>query len=121
MPWLSLTAAAVGAYTAKQKADAAKAGGSSVMGAGMGVGMNTDGRTSEAVFDNSGWNVSFGSSKIDSTAVKTVDQAGPSTPNSLGLNDALASFGDMLPGDNKTMVYVAIGALVLIAWKRKKK
>jgi len=89
--------------------------------AGGGMGMTTDARTSEAVFDNSGWNVSFGSSKIDSTAVKSVDQAGPSTPNAIGINDPLSSLGQLLPTDNKTMIYVAIGAVVLIAWKRKKK
>lgn len=111
MAWIAAVASVAGAAIS---ANAKK-------GAGPAMGMTTDARTSEAVFDNSGWNVSFGSSKIDSTAVKTVDQAGPSTPNSLGINDPLSSIGQLLPTDNKTLIYVAIGAVVLIAWKRKKK
>lgn len=108
--WISAAASVAGAAIS---ANAKK-------GTGSMPGMATDARTSEAVFDNSGWNVSFGSSKIDSTAVKSVDQAGPSTPNSMGFNDPLSSLGQLLPTDNKTLIYVAIGAIVLISWKRKK-
>lgn len=85
------------------------------------MGVKSDNRTSEAVFDNSGWNVSFGSSRIDSTAVKTVDQ-NASQPSGLGsASSFLPSLGQLSPDEQKTMLYVAIGAVVLIAWKRKKK
>lgn len=83
-------------------------------------GPSMDARSTEAVFDNSGWNINFGSGKIDSTAVKTVDQAGSSAPNGTAYGDPLASMGQMLGGNNNTLIYAALAGVFLLAWKRKK-
>lgn len=129
MPWIALASAAVGAYGAKEKAKAQTAMAGEMAGK-MSPAMSSDGRTVETVFDNSGWNVSFGSSKIDSTAVKSVDQAGPSLPQSQTTAQGVPSYGmgAYAPGlsgslggiDQTTMIYIAVAAVVLIAWKKKK-
>ena len=122
MAWTAIAAAGVSAYAAKQKIDAAEKSGGGALGMGSN-GIATDGRTAEAVFDNSGWNVSFGSSRIDSTATKTVDQDGASVPNSLSPSP-FAGFGQSLgqaTGLTETqMVYAAVAVGLVLVWKRKK-
>lgn len=85
-----------------------------------------DGRTTEAVFDNSGWNINFGSGSIDSTATKSVDQAGaagPAFPSMPDYADPLAGLGQMMPAmpADKTLIYAGVGLLALLALKRKSK
>lgn len=119
MAWVSLGTAAIGAYgaieTSKNKA---KSGGAS----GMGMGMETDARSVNAIFDNSGWNVSFGNSEIDSTAEKSQSANGASVPNSinpgqtvLGQQSGVAGLGI----DPQFLIYGAIGLLLVMAWKKK--
>ena len=77
-----------------------------------------DYRTTEAVFDNSGWNVSFGSSRITSSAEKETNLKGADGSGS-GLSSGL---GGMLAGmDQGTMLLIAgLGLAVLIAIKKRK-
>jgi len=82
-----------------------------------------DGRTVEAVFDNSGWNINFGGGSIDSTATKSVDQAGAKGPALPTFADPLAAVGQMLPAipADKTLIYAGVGLVAMIALKRKSK
>lgn len=121
MAWMALAMAGVSAYTAKQKADAAQAGGDM-----MGMTNKPDLRTNEAVFDNSGWNVSFGSSKIDSTASKTTELSGASAPGA-GLTAGGGSGLGFVPAMSNSlgiteqqMIYGAVAVGLLLVWKKKK-
>lgn len=74
--------------------------------------------TNEAVFDNSGWNVSIGGGAIDSTAEKTTSQSGATAPGSgFGQLFSQAGLGGI---DRTTMVYGAAALLILVmVWKKK--
>lgn len=130
MAWIALGVAAIGAYSKTQEAKTAKAGGG-MPGMGGSMGMETEARSVDAIFDNSGWNVSFGSSKIESVADKTLSQTGASAPVSpaMGVNQPVpyglspysqaAPFG--LQGiDSNTLIYAGLGLALVIAWKNKK-
>jgi hypothetical protein len=120
MAWIAAAISAVGGVVAAKQRSAANS-----IGMGQGMQAATDARTSEAVFDNSGWNVSFGSSKIDSTASKTIAQEGPApstnmaaTPVGYGQPGISAS----LPALNSSnmLTYAAIAGIFLIVWKKRK-
>lgn len=121
MAWIAAAIGAVGSVaSAKIKANG------SAIGMGHGVGMNTDARSVENIFDNSGWNVSFGSSKIDSTASKTTSQAGAVVPNSVSQSqgDPLAGLGNSLGQSvasiDPVLIYAGVGVLALMALKKRK-
>lgn len=62
------------------------------------------------VFDNSGWNVAFSGSKVDSAASKTNDLSAPTQDYGGGIQD----YYGYLP-------YVAIAAGFLVLWRLAKK
>lgn len=123
MAWVNVGVAAVGVAgsiaKSKIEADSRKAGG--MMG---GMNSSPDFRTTEAVFDNSGWNVSFGNSKIDSTASKTTTQSGASAPGSgidAGMgNSLLPSLGSLGQVDQSTLIYGGVGLLALMMLRKRK-
>lgn len=131
MAWASLAVAAVSAWgMVESSKNKAKTGAAGMPGMGGSMGMETQARSVDAIFDNSGWNVSFGSSKIDSVADKTLSQTGASAPVSpaMGVNQPVpfglspyaqsAPFG--LSGiDQNTLLYAGIGLALVIAWKKK--
>lgn len=124
MAWVNLGVAAIGAAGAIKTAEAKSKTPAGAGGMG-GMGFSTDARAVDAIFDNSGWNVSFGNSKIDSTAEKSIAQTGPNVPNSPSLGNtaigqpANGGQAQMLPGVDNNLIYAALGAAVLIAWKKK--
>lgn len=120
MAWIAAAIGAVGgAVQAKERTKQA---------ASMGMSNAPDFRTSEAIFDNSGWNVSFGSSKIDSTATKTNEQSGASAPGA-GLSAGGAGAGvGFLPAvssslgvTDQQLIYGAVAVGVMLIWKKRKK
>lgn len=121
MAWVNLGVAAIGAYGAVESSKA-KAKVPATLGGMGGIGMETEARSVNAIFDNSGWNVSFGNSKIDSTAEKTQNASGPSLPQSPSLGattigqPAASPFAGI---DNNTLVYGALGLALVMAWKKK--
>jgi hypothetical protein len=113
MAWVALGVAAVNAYG---QSESAKNKSGSAM---PGMGMAADARGTDAIFDNSGWNVSFGSSKIESAAEKTMSQSGPSPTNSPALGSTIGTAGSALAGIDQNIIYAAIFVALLLAWKRK--
>lgn len=121
MAWVALGVAAIGAYGKSQEAKA-KSGAAGLMPS---IGMDTEARSVNAIFDNSGWNVSFGNSEIDSTAEKSQNASGPNLPQSPSLG--ATNIGQPAPSaapfaglDNQTLIYGAVGLALLAAWKNKK-
>lgn len=97
MAWVPLAAAAIqGGSSAAKAAPAGPSSADAVFGGGMNWG-----------FDNSGWNVAFSGSEIDSTAHKTLDQAA-GTPG--GLSGLMGQADQYLP-------YAIIFIVGLVAWK----
>lgn len=91
-PWLGVASAFAGGLG--QSMGTAPAGPSSAAG------------RSEAVFDNSGWNVSFGAGNIDSTSEKST---------STGAGSLGGQMTDYLP-----YFVAAVGAIILWRMSRKK-
>ena len=119
MAWVALGVAAIGAYGKTQEAKAKAGGAAGLMPT---IGMDTDARSVNAIFDNSGWNVAFGNAEIDSTAEKTQNASGPSVPNSPSLgatNIGQPAAVGMAGIDNQTLIYAGLGLALLLAWKRK--
>lgn len=121
MAWVALGVAAIGAYGKTQEAKSKSSGG----GMMPGIGMETESRSVNEIFDNSGWNVSFGNSKIDSTAEKSQNASGPNLPQSPSLGatnigQPAASAAPFAGLDNQTLIYGAVGIALLAAWKNKK-
>lgn len=118
MAWVSLGTAAIGAYAAVESSkNKAKSGG------GMpSMGMETDARSVNAIFDNSGWNVAFAGAKIDSTAEKSQNASGPSVPNSPSLGQTVLGqpAGVGLGIDPQYLIYGAIALFLVMAWKKNK-
>lgn len=116
MAWVALGVAAVNAYGASEAAK-----NKSAAGGGMpGMGMAADARGTDAIFDNSGWNVSFGNSKIESAAEKTLSQSGPAPTNAPILGSANGAAGQGLAGIDQNVIYAAIFVALLLVWKNKK-
>lgn len=118
MAWVNLGVAAIGAYGAVESSkNKAKAGG----GGMPSMGMETDARSVNAIFDNSGWNVAFAGAKIDSTAEKSQSANGASVPNSPSLGQTVLGQqpGAGLGIDPQFLIYGAIGLLLVMAWKKK--
>lgn len=120
MPWFALAGTAISAIGAveSQKSKAAAS-----IAQQPAVKNDPVFQTSEQVFDNSGWNIAFAGSRIDSTAEKTTSQQGADAPGSGvgqqgGLIPAIQSaFGNI---DQKTLIYAGVGVLALAIWKRRK-
>lgn len=116
MAWVALGVAAVNGYGQTESAKAKSQSG----GAMPGMGMAADARGTDAIFDNSGWNVSFGNSKIESAAEKTLSQSGPSPTNSPILGSANGAASSALAGIDQNVIYAAIFVALLLVWKNKK-
>lgn len=122
----AIWAAAIGAVASVASANINKNKGGA---AGQGgffseISPNADGKTTQAMFDNSGWNVSFGdNSPITSTAQKTASQS--AIPNSMdGLGSSGGGYVPVAPGfglDGNLMPYLVWGAVALIVIKIIKK
>ena len=88
-------------------------------GGGNGMVNKPDFRTTEAVFDNSGWNVSFGNSRITSDAEKSTSLRGADGSGS-GLS--AGGFGGLLSSVSPEFLLLAAGgilAIVIVLKKRK--
>lgn len=125
MAWANLGVAAVGAWASVESSkNKAKAGAAGLMPT---IGMDTEAKSVNAIFDNSGWNVAFGGSDIDSTAEKSLAQSGPAVPNSpslgattIGGQPAPAGYAGGFAGiDNQTLLYGGLVLFAVMAWKKK--
>lgn len=88
-------------------------------GGGNGMVNKPDFRTTEAVFDNSGWNVSFGNSRITSDAEKSTSLRGADGSGS-GLS--AGGLGGMLSSVSPEVLLLVAGgilAIVIVMKKRK--
>lgn len=123
MVWAAVVqaAGAVSNTAVKENTKRETAAFNAVFDSGPGTGMknNPDFRTTEAVFDNSGWNVSFGNSKIDSYAEKSTDLKGA---DGRGSGLSAGGLGGLLQGVNGPALLVIAGAalVVVIALKKRK-
>lgn len=116
MAWANVATVAVAGIAASSKKPSSSTGPNPA-----GLSNSPDFRTSEAVFDNSGWNVSFGQSKIDSTAVKTTDLAGATAPGSgLDMGSGLGQSLGLGTIDSQTLM-IGAGALVAVVLLKRKK
>ncbi|AXS79860.1 hypothetical protein [Dechloromonas sp. HYN0024] len=112
----AIWAAAIGAVGSVASANMKSGGGGGASG-----GQPTswaDAKSTQAMFDNSGWNVSFGNnSPITSTAQKTASQDNTPLQTNAGYGPAAASLGN---GNWTTYLIVALVVLVIIKHKKKK-
>lgn len=121
----AIWAAAIGAVGSVASANMSKGKGAGGAGGGLGIDPAADGRTTQAMFDNSGWNVSFGdNSPITSTAHKTASQS--AIPNSMdGLGSLGGGYVPVAPGigieGNNLMPYLLWAGVALIVIKILKK
>lgn len=122
MAWVNVGVAAVGAWASVESSkNKAKASGAGMLPS---MGMETEARSVNAIFDNSGWNVAFHGSEIDSTAEKTQNASGPTVPVSPSLGATNIGQPAAVPFaglgiDNQTLMYGAVGLALVMAWKKK--
>lgn len=119
MPWLALAGTAVSAFGAVESAKHKTA----ANGAMPGFENKPTSQTSEAVFDNSGWNIAFSGSRIAADVDKTTSQRGAdSTGAGIGGQGGIlpaiqSAFGQV---DGNTLMYAGVGLLALMLWKKRK-
>lgn len=120
MAWVALGVAAIGAYGKTQEAKAKSNGAASMMPT---IGMDTEAKSVNAIFDNSGWNVAFPGATIESSAEKSQNASGPTVPISPSLGATTIGAQPAAVGlagiDNQTLIYAGLGLALLLAWKRK--
>lgn len=117
MAWIAAAIGAVGAIASSNNTKS-KAGGSSTGAGGIATDTNA-GPGAQAMFDNSGWNVTFGNnSGITSSATKTASQT--QTPNTTQ-NDYLPSLAGGIGGNNNMITYAVIGVFIVLIIKKMKK
>jgi hypothetical protein len=119
MPWLALAGTAVSAFGAVESAKFKTA----ANGALQGFENKPTSQTSEAVFDNSGWNIAFAGSRIAADVDKTTSQRGADSSGA-----GVGEQGGIIPGiqsalgqiDGTTLMYAGVGFLALMLWKKRK-
>lgn len=89
----------------------------------IGEGQGQMNGTTEAIFDNSGWNIAFDGSSITSTAEKTIDQgatsAGGSQPG-LQYPYGAGTVGAGVQASGDWLLYGAVFIVVVLALKKRK-